>query len=38
MREKIRLPVFDGHNDTIQMMYVPEADKRPFFERQIPGI
>ena len=29
--KKIRLPIFDGHNDTIQMMYVPEAKKRPFF-------
>ena len=28
--EKIRLPIFDGHNDTLQMMYVPEAKKRPF--------
>jgi membrane dipeptidase len=28
--KKIRLPIFDGHNDTLQMMYVPEAKKRPF--------
>jgi 6,7-dimethyl-8-ribityllumazine synthase len=38
MSEKIRLPIFDGHNDSIQMMYVPGAIERPFLAKQIPGI
>jgi membrane dipeptidase len=27
---KNRMRIFDGHNDTLQMMYLPEANKRPF--------
>lgn len=35
--KKIRLPIFDGHNDTLQMMYVPEAKKRPFLAESDSG-
>ena len=35
--EKIRLPIFDGHNDSIQMMYVPDAKKRSFLEETDSG-
>ncbi len=37
MRGKARLPIFDGHNDTLQMLYVPGAQKRPFFEKTNSG-
>jgi membrane dipeptidase len=28
--KKISFRIFDGHNDTLQMMYLPEANKRSF--------
>ena len=34
---KIRIPIFDGHNDTLEMMYVPEVKRRPFLEETDSG-
>src|SRR5512139_2573262 len=36
-REMIKLPILDGHNDTLNMMYVPGENKRPFLQETDSG-
>jgi len=36
-REMIKLPILDGHNDTLQMMFVPGENKRPFLRETNSG-
>jgi membrane dipeptidase len=38
MTEKNKLPIFDGHNDVLQSVYLPKTGKaRPFFEHTAEG-
>ncbi len=33
----LKIPVFDGHNDTLLSFYLPGKEKRPFFEKSDKG-
>ena len=35
--EMIKLPILDGHNDTLNMMFVPGENKRPFLRETNSG-
>jgi membrane dipeptidase len=35
--EMIKLPILDGHNDTLNMMFVPGKNRRPFLEETDSG-
>lgn len=37
MEKKRKIPVFDGHNDTLLSFYLPGKEKRPFFKKSDMG-
>jgi hypothetical protein len=36
-REMIKIPILDGHNDSLNMMFVPGENKRPFLQETDSG-